>query len=142
MEELKIKKIEINEVDEIILLSVEEARKIPQNILACGDWWWLRSSGHRQGDAALVSRGGIVHPRGYCVNFDYCAIHPAFRLNNLNAKIYDKVMIGKTWCTVIDEGLALTDYSICKRRFDEKSNNWESSELKEFINSEGFKAMI
>lgn len=52
-------------------------------------------------------------------------------------------MVGKIWCTVVDEGLALADCTIGDyHRFDKESNEWEISEIKAFINSKEFKAMI
>lgn len=142
MEEIKIKKFNISEIDKITLLSTEEAEKVPVSIRACGDWWWLRSPGGYQFSAASVNYVGGIFERGSYVNYDYIAIRPAFRLNNLNSKIGDKILINKTWCTVIDKGLVLTDYLICKHKFDSESNDWETSEIKRFINSDEFKAMI
>lgn len=142
MKKNEIKQFDISEVDEITLLSAEEARKVPKSILACGEWWWLRSPGNYQLSSALVSFDGVVYEYGLLVYFALYTVRPAFRISNLESKIGDKIMISKTWCTIIDEGLALADSPVCEHRFDSKSNNWESSELKEFINSEEFKKMI
>lgn len=142
MKELKFKQFDISEINEITLLSVEEARKVPVSILACGKWWWLRSPGYIQERAAKVGLDGNVLEHGYFVNYEHTAVRPAFRINNLESKIGEPVRIGKTWCTVIDKGLVLADKLICNHRFDKKSNNWETSELKAFVNSDKFKAMI
>lgn len=142
MEEIKIKKFNISEVYKITLLSAEEAKEIPSHILPhCSDWWWLRSPGYDQFIAVGVSYNGQISKYGNFV-FDRYAVRPAFRISNLESETGDKVMVSKTLCTVIDKGLVLADYPICRHKFDSESNNWESSELKEFINSEEFKAMI
>lgn len=142
MKKIEVKQFDIDEVDEITLLSVEEAKKIHQSIRARGEWCWLRSPGFKQGYAAYIMYGGGVIDVGHNVNYDNYTVRPAFRINNLKSEIGDRIMIGETWCTVIDEGLILADYSICEHRFDKNSNVWEISELKEFINSDEFKAMI
>lgn len=141
MKVIEIKQYDINEVDEITLLSTEEAKLLPKHILTLGDWWWLRSPGCHQERAIYVSGGGDVSWLG-CYVDDYNAVRPAFRIKNLNSKKRDKIMIGNTWCTVIGVDLALADCSICAHRFDEKSNAWETSELRKLINSDEFKAMI
>lgn len=64
MEELKIKKFDIDEVEEITLLTIEQAKKLPNHILACGKDWWLRSPGYSQRYAAYVGYGGDVYEHG------------------------------------------------------------------------------
>ena len=142
MEELKIKKFNIDEVDEITLLTIEQAKKIPNHILRCSDWWWLRSPGFSQFNVAIVDDDGDVCEYGDDISNKSNAVRPVFRISNLKSEIGNKIMVGKTLCTVIDEELTLADYSICKHKFDEESKNWETSELKGFINSDEFKTMI
>lgn len=142
MEELKIKKFNISEVDEITLLSIEEAKKLPDHILCCGDKWWLRSPGYYQYTAINVLNGGDVRETGSTVGDVNIHVRPAFRISNLESENGEPLKIGKTWCIVIDKGLVLADYPVCKHRFDSKSNDWETSELRAFINSDKFKAMI
>lgn len=143
MNKIEIKQFDISEINEITLLSIEEAGKVPVSILACGEWWWLRSPGYYQYDATYVYIGGGVYELGDYVYSDNIAVRPAFRINNLESEIGGKIMVGKTWCTVVDEGLALADCIIGgSHRFDKESNNWETSELKAFIESDEFKAMI
>lgn len=141
MKELKFKQFGIDEVDEITLLSVEEAKKVQPQIRACSEWWWLRSPGLNQYFAAIVDKSGISE-LGDLVSSGYHTIRPVFKINSLESEIGEKIMVNKTWCTIIDEGLVLADNPICNHRFDEKSNKWETSELKAFINSEEFKSMI
>lgn len=143
MKKIEIKQFDINEVKEVTLLSIEEAKRVPKKSLrACGDWWWLQSPSDCQNIAVFVYSNGDINKDGNCVNNERCTVRPAFRINNLKSKIGDKIMVGKTWCTVIKKDFALADYPICQHIFDLKSNDWETSELKAFIESDEFKAMI
>lgn len=142
MNRIEIKQFDISEINEITLLSIQEAGKVPISILACGKWWWLRSPGYYEYTAISVLNSGLIDENGRIVGAVSTPVRPAFRINNLESEIGSKIIVGKTWCTVVDEGLVLADNPICNHRFDKNSNIWESSELKEFINSDEFKAMI
>lgn len=142
MKEIRVKFFNISEIDEITLLTVEQAKKLPNHILRCNEWWWLQSPGNRSYKTAVVYRDGDINKRGYDVDYVSSAIRPAFRITNLKSEIWDKVIIGKTLCTVVDKDLVLADSFICKSTFDEKSNNWETSELKAFINSKRFISLL
>lgn len=142
MRKIEIKQFDISEIDEITLLSIEEVEKIPQSIRACGRRWWLRSPGYNQKFVAYVYDDGDINENGDFIYFDTNTVRPVFKISNLESNIGAPIRINKTWCTVIDKGLVLADNPICNHRFHEKSNEWESSELKEFINSDEFKAMI
>lgn len=133
-----IKIFEKADIKQITLLTVEQAKKLPRDILDCGGWWWLRSPGIYQNFAALVYCGGGVLECGDRVDSDSYAVRPAFEIANLNFEFGEKVYVGKLPCTVIDKNLVLADECICNHRFDSKSNDWETSELKTFIESEEF----
>ena len=45
-----------------------------------GCYWWLRSPGISQLDAAYVDAGGALRLRGSIVNFDCLAVRPALRI--------------------------------------------------------------
>ena len=83
--------------DKVFLLSIDEANKYfkTDDARACAGtayayaqgaykagngncWWWLRSPGYDQLDAAFVNNDGIVSPGGIGVNDDYSAVRPAF----------------------------------------------------------------
>lgn len=142
MKEIKIKQFDINEVDEITLLSIEETNSIDKKILDCGEWWWLRSPGYYPLNAAIVYQDGSIYEFGYYACIDFINVRPAFKINTLESKIGESVRIGKTWCTVVNTDLVLADCPICKHEFDSKSNEWETSELKKFINSEEFISLL
>lgn len=114
---------------------------MPEDILLLDNWWWLRSPSNYQGYAAGVTYGGSVE--GYSVSCDSVGVRPAFRINNLKLLFGEKVYISKTLCTVIGEGLLLSDKIICQHNFDGKfKNDWETSELKRFIESDYFKNLL
>lgn len=142
MKKIEIKQFDINEVKEVTLLSIEEAKRVPKSFRACNEWWWLRSSGSTQDHAAFIYYDGGISESGCYVYSDIRNVRPAFRINNLKSKIGDKIIVGKTWCTVVKKDFALADCPICKHIFDSKSNDWETSDLKAFIESDEFKAMI
>lgn len=122
----------------ITLLTTEQAKKLSENILACGKWWWLRSPGSVQSFAAFVYNDGGISEYGYPVEQDDIAVRPAFKIANLSSVFGEKVYVGKLLCTVIGKNLVLADECVCNHRFDSESNDWEASELKAFIKSEAF----
>lgn len=137
-----IPKYDVDEV-EITLLTVEEAKALPRAILRTySDDWWLRTPGDKEDTIAAVAGNGFVLERGLCVNWERIAVRPAFIIANLKSSKFDKILVGNTWCTVVAPGLALADKKVCWHRYDAKSNNWETSELKAFIKSDEFKAKL
>lgn len=133
-----IKSIPFEYVKEITLLTIERAERLPRELLACGEWWWLRSPGRNQLDAATVSSGGSVCYNGHIVTYGSDCVRPAFVIPGLDSKIYDQVHVGGCVCTVVDKDLVLADDVVCYHRFDAKSNDWNKSELKAFIESDEF----
>ena len=139
-----------NCIKEITLLTIEQAKRLPRELLACGEWWWLRSPGYIQDYAAYVYIDGSVYYRGDYVRNVVGCVRPAFVIPGLDSKIYDKVhiggyrytldgdYIGGCVCTVVDKDLVLADDVVCYHRFDAKSNDWNKSELKAFIESDEF----
>lgn len=128
---------EREDIEQITLLTIEQAEKLPVDILRSDEPWWLRSPGYTRGDAAFVE-GDEASEIGYSVDFDYHAVRPAFKITNSNFKVGEKVYIESVTCTAIKGELVLTDECICFHRFDTESNNWENSELKKFIESDYF----
>lgn len=145
-----VKHVSFNCIKEITLLTIEQAERLPRELLACGEWWWLRSPGSIQYDAAIVATDGSVYHGGDDVSNDLDCVRPAFVIPGLDSKIYDKVhiggyrytfdgdYIGGCVCTVVDKDLVLADDVVCYHRFDAKSNDWNKSELKAFIESDEF----
>lgn len=141
----------------IDLLTTEEARKIPGDILRCKApmnfngyideenkcCWWLRSPGYDSRSAAAVGSSGDIHVSGLNVNYDYNAVRPALRSEEPLIKTLPKTekgcvkYLGTTWIDISDYlGYQCLLKKKCLKkphRFDYKSNNYDQSEVKNFI---------
>lgn len=121
------------------LLTVDEARKLlTGKDRDRGLWWWLRSPGHFQNDAALVNDDGSVDACGVDVSDGGGGVRPALKIENLalsNLKIGDIFYFGGKLFKLISDRLALCETIIGTLRFDESSNNYESSEIKASVDA-------
>ena len=135
--------------DPIFLLSEEEYEKYKDKIPKIGCWWWLRSPSMDSGRAVNVNYVGSLSVLGYDVACDG-AVRPALRTSNLKLgkefkstkppvfvmdeqrSVWLLVFNGVTWVQ-IDDGLYISELPIDFRRFDEKSNNYETSEVRKFL---------
>lgn len=150
VEEIKIEdftfvhKVNINNVSEITLLSEEEWEKAKEikSVPKYASWWWLRSPGYFSNYATDVGYKGNISNYGDCVSDISGSVRPAFRVPNLKSEIGSKIFVGNTLCTVIDTDYALSDTVVYQHRFDEKSNDYDKSEIKQIINSYEFKEML
>lgn len=123
--------------DKIFLLSKEEYEnykdKIPHiNIFDT----WLRTAG-KGTNAAIIDRHGAVVEFGTYVGFECGAVRPALRINPdewfFDVEDESKLICcGVTWLQ-IDEGLYIAEVPIAFRRFDEKNNNYTTSEIRQFL---------
>jgi len=111
-----------NEIDikitEITLLTLEEAEKVPKELLAVGEYWWLRSPSQNPKDTTSVL---FVNPDG---SFDtkgrspgICNhIRPVLKISNLSelglAEGDTFSLAGYTTWTVIPGDMALYDKTI------------------------------
>lgn len=144
---MKVKAIpyfKIKDISEITLLSIEEwkeARKI-SSVPKYTSWWWVRSPGYYSNYAAHVIDDGGIYDRSTNINNSYGCIRPAFKIPNLKSKIGSKIFVENTLCTVIGEYYALSDTVVCRHRFDKGSNNYEISEIKQFIESDKIRNML
>ena len=124
------------EFDEIFLLSAEEYKKYEPNILRIRCWWWLRSPGLDSHSAACVYSGGSVDDLGHNVFLSNGAVRPALRISNLessNLKVGDRfVKYDFPWIK-IDDNLAIAEVPIRFHSFDEKSNDYKTSEIRKFL---------
>ena len=125
------------------LLSVEEA----ENLLTMEDrrygcWWWLRSPGYLSNYAAYVYRGGVVGYRGGGVAHGNRCVRPVLQISNLqssnfqssNLLIGDVFEVGGWKFKVISKNLAwLYEQDIGKHIFDAKTNIYEQSKIKQFV---------
>ena len=118
---------------EITLLTVEEYERYKPQIPTINAWWWLRSPGYDQDDAALATAGGGVDYNGDSVNHGSNAVRPALKSDAINLPVGKKfIALGNRW-VVIDDHVAVSKDVVTHRRYDRKSNDWETSELKEWL---------
>ena len=118
---------------EITLLTEEEYEAHREQIPPVNGWWWLRSPGYNSYDAADVSSVGSVSDGGNDVSNDYLAVRPALKSAIFNLPIGEKfIALGNRWI-VIDDGFAISEDVITHRRYDRKSNVWETSELRQWL---------
>lgn len=138
--------ISLSAADDVFLLSAnewEEAKKVIGVPVKQEKCWWLRSPGSNSYCAADVCYDGSINYYGDNVDDTGGCVRPAFRIFHLWYKPGDKIMVeNKTVCTVISEGVALADKAVCSHRFDPDNNDWETSELQAFINSDEFIDML
>lgn len=122
--------------DPIFLLSKEEYEKYRDRIPKLGWFWWLKSSGYGSYNAMYVGSDGYVSDIGVSVGNDNVLVRPALRISNLksfNSGGKNKIVFnGVTWVK-IDENLYISELPIDFRRFDEESNNYETSEVRKFL---------
>lgn len=133
------KEIELN-IESVTLLSLEEAEKVPQNIRAFKEQWWLCSSGFIDRNAACVyGEYGYVSVGGIDVEREI-GVRPAlkFNLESTNLQIGSKIKVfGYNW-TVISDKLILCDDIVGKSAFREDceadyANEYESSDVKKWL---------
>ena len=121
---------------EVNLLSAEEYEKYKDKIPHINCWWWLRSPGLYSDITIGVSGGGSICDYGHGVSYSYGAVRPVLKMSDgRKYKIGERVILYDFPWIIIDEGLAIAEVPIAFRRFDEKSNDYENSEIKKFLNN-------
>ena len=81
------------------------------NGVGAADYWWLRSPGYDDSDAADVDRNGGVFSGGIDVYNVSDAVRPAFNLN-LNSVLFTSAAVGGKSASGMDSGLtAVDDYT-------------------------------
>lgn len=122
--------------DPIFLLSVEEYAKYKKKIPPVNCCWWLRSPGKSHSNAVDVSSDHSIYNSGSYVRFDQSGVRPVLRLDPEEwffEYLQDRmVLCGVTWIE-IDSGLYISEVPIAFRRFDEKDNNYQTSEIRQFL---------
>ena len=125
------------EISGATLLTADEVKSLLTiNDRACELWWWLRSPGHGQHDAATVDDDGSVHAYGDNVSHGSVGVRPALQIANLecsNLEIGDKFCFGNEYFKVISANLALCDLIVGYTRFDASSNDYARSEIKAYV---------
>lgn len=142
---MKVKKICTKTLDLEIkgatLLSVEEAKSLPERLRKYTDWWWwLRSPGYYQDTAAYVNHDGVVYEHGDYVDCDDFGVRPGLNINldNSNLTIGDKFIFGDKEFEIISDNLAfcVSDIGCCAFRKDYDANyvnKYEHSDIKKYV---------
>ena len=132
------------DLTEIGLLNAEEYEKNKKLIPLLKSWWWLCSPGAYNNNAAYVFADGDIYPDGYFV-YKEAWVRPALTLNPALAaelKPGDQLSLGSHTATYIGADKCLLDQCIAKHIYDTTSNSWHNSELKTYMASEEFIALL
>lgn len=134
--------LELNlKITEATLLTIEEAKQLPEKLKNYDRYWWLQSHGYTYNFAANVIYGGSVSSAGSLVNCYNYAVRPVLIISNTESsglKIGDVFKFGGKQFEIISDNKAfcLTDIGLCNFREDwraDDANNYEKSDVKKFI---------
>lgn len=123
--------------DEVFIPSVEEYEKYRDTMPHIGMWWWLRSPGNDSPYTAIVYYDGSVYYDGFNVGHSNGAVRPMIHLPSgtieINAPVGAKINLYNFPWVVIDKHLAIAEVPIAFKRFDETSNDYEESHIRQFL---------
>ena len=124
------------EDDDIFLLSIEEYEKYKNVIPKISTWWWLRSPGLNAYYAALVDDDGSIDNSGDGVDYREYSVRPALRISNQESKYFKIggrfVKYAFPWIKIADN-IVIAEVPIAFHRFDETSNDYKNSEIRQFL---------
>jgi len=119
--------------DELFLLSADEFEYYRKLIPEYNDWWWLRSRGRYNYCAEYVYDSGYA----YCINDLYIdedgCVRPALHFDDSTITIGDRFIKYDFPFVCIDRGLAIAEVPIEPHKFDNNSNDYETSEVRRFL---------
>lgn len=129
------------EITGATLLTVEEARELPEWLRKKLYWWWLRSPGKDSGHVAYVNPNGDIDNYGADVGNYYGGIRPALIISNFESsglKIGDMFEFGDKQFEIISDKLAFCLGCITSMAFREDwkapdANDYEKSDVKKVI---------
>lgn len=127
------------------LLSIEEARELPESVIKYGASWWLRSHGKNPYNADFVHFRGEISDLGKYVQNSYIAVCPALKISNpkpSNLELYGKYLVNNESIGIYNEfiGIYIGDNKflykgrVIYHRFDSESNDYETSDIKQYLN--------
>ena len=121
------------EIKELRLLTKEEYKENKEKIQIFHGWWWLQDADTNKYNACCVNKNGNVY--NYNIR-QPIYVRPALVVYGVNSYhiIGEKYrFFGYKWTLISAEnekGILFCDTYIDERRFDAKSNKWDESELK------------
>ena len=119
------------------LLTLEEVNQLPQKVRSYICWWWLKSPGQFDDFALGVGKDGTVYSHG-CIVDDTGAVRPVLTVSNLdssNLELYDNYQLLDNFWIYIGDNKFLYDGIPVKHIFDKDSNDYESSEIKGYLDN-------
>lgn len=131
------------EITGATLLSIEEAKGLPDHLRTHTNWWWLRSPGDNSSDAASVGGDGSVDYTYSLVSISLGAVRPALRIKNFESsdlKIGDFIIFDGKEFEIVSGNLAFCKTDIGEHCFQEDwdaddANDYEKSDVKKFIDN-------
>lgn len=137
-------------LQKITLLTKEEYEKYKVIIPIINNSWWLRSPGCTRLRVAIIDNSGKIDERGYYVDYVYAAVRPALKFDlepsdnpfwyKPEKLIGTKIKYGNYLWTVLNlepgSIYALCDAVVSTGRFDIRTNDWDKSELKRWLETE------
>lgn len=121
------------EPDEIFLLSEDEYEKYKNAIPLFECWWWLRTPGAESDHVVGVYNNGVVDCYGSNIKDALSYVRPALYLEPNHFSIGSRINKYNFPWVVIDNDLAIAEVPIAAHRFDKKLNDYELSEIRQFL---------
>lgn len=119
------------------LLTLEEANKLPKNVLGYQYKWWVQPNYDNESRYAnIISNNGTIDLTPYEVSQSDVAVRPVLTVSNLddsNLKLYRHYPLFSLSWIYIGNNQFLFNGTAQKSRFDSKSNEYKSSEIKGYL---------
>jgi len=119
--------------DEIFLLSEVEYEKYYCVLPHMNCCRWLRSPVEDIDCAALILDDGSLGLIGKHIDSYDVAVWPALRVKFSFREVGERFIMYEFPWIMIDKELAIAEVPIALRRFDESSNDYEKSEIRQFL---------
>jgi len=139
------------EIAEARLLTVEEAKKLPNRLRIYPRWWWLKTRGILSDSVTVVTKFGYINENGVDTAFDKGAVRPALEISNLelsNLRIGDTFEFGYRRFEIISDNRAFCLEDIGEGYFNhciegelDDFNDYEKSDIKKYVD-EWFKRNV
>ena len=124
------------DVEGVTLLSLDEFRMLPYKLRDIGKCWWLRTPGDNVGTVMYVDDFGEEHEEGETVDtvlnsFHMMHVRPVLLVSGV--KKGEKIRIFDNDWTAFSENAVLCDTQVGAFRFDLARTDYESSDIKKWL---------
>ncbi len=120
------------DIKAVTLLSLDEVKEVPKNLLYLDKPWWLRSPGHFATKAAFVSSFESVDSLGLHMDASELGVRPALIIENF-VNINDEFEIANHNWTAISNNTLLCNDIIGYTIFDDNCNEYKNSIIKQWL---------